>query len=410
MNYITLFGAMQAMICLLLLPKGGKRQPANNMLMWMMVCICAHLLIKFSIYAPSGVTPLKAGFNTFLDTAYGPLIWMYARKIRYERFNAARFWYLFVPTFFSAVVYLAILFIIWMGGMDASRLITVYNMVTEYMIVLSLLVFPVLSIRISLKLSRFWISERRLIQRISALFLIVPFIWLYARPLKGLYLPIPDQYVFRFIIYSSYIVICLLIIRYRFGMQMSHEKEPLEMQEQPIMQQAEAVELETREDKISVQIAASDMPDKLSPAPSSVFKKSTLTLERQTLILRDLQTFMQSKRLYADADLSLEKLSTLTKIPRHHISESLNHLGQLTFYQFINEFRIMDVIRDLDKCKKQRITPNFLSLAYEAGFNSKSSFNHYFKKTTGCTPSEYLKKEQSIQTPLSNNSGLVPAF
>ncbi|WP_083994027.1 helix-turn-helix domain-containing protein [Gelidibacter algens] len=32
-----------------------------------------------------------------------------------------------------------------------------------------------------------------------------------------------------------------------------------------------------------------------------------------------------------------------------------------------------------------------LSLAFDCGFNSKSSFNKYFKKETNLTPTEYIK-------------------
>jgi len=38
-----------------------------------------------------------------------------------------------------------------------------------------------------------------------------------------------------------------------------------------------------------------------------------------------------------------------------------------------------------------------ISIAYDAGFNSKASFNRIFKQMTGMTPSEYFFKIKSSQ-------------
>ena len=64
-------------------------------------------------------------------------------------------------------------------------------------------------------------------------------------------------------------------------------------------------------------------------------------------------------------------------------------LGQKNFYTYINELRVkkfMDMVVDP---KNKSLT--FLAIAYECGFNSKSTFNSVFKKLTGFTPSEYIQ-------------------
>ncbi len=53
-------------------------------------------------------------------------------------------------------------------------------------------------------------------------------------------------------------------------------------------------------------------------------------------------------------------------------------------------FRVEKVKKDLSDDQKGHL--KLLSIALDAGFNSKSSFNVIFKKHTGMTPSEYREK------------------
>jgi AraC-like DNA-binding protein len=108
--------------------------------------------------------------------------------------------------------------------------------------------------------------------------------------------------------------------------------------------------------------------------------------------------FMTSNKVYLDTELSLEILSQKVNIPKHHITQLLNDRLHKSFYRFINEYRIQDAI---EKLKDQTAEVNILSLAYDCGFNSKSSFNNYFKQFTGYTPSAYRKLHE---TPLSTKA------
>jgi len=55
----------------------------------------------------------------------------------------------------------------------------------------------------------------------------------------------------------------------------------------------------------------------------------------------------------------------------------------------VNDYRIEEVKIKLANFKNQSFT--ILALAFDSGFNSKSSFNNIFKKSTGVTPSQYVK-------------------
>jgi AraC-like DNA-binding protein len=61
----------------------------------------------------------------------------------------------------------------------------------------------------------------------------------------------------------------------------------------------------------------------------------------------------------------------------------------MNFYDLINSFRVEEFKSRLQSAEKDKMS--LLGHAYESGFNSKSTFNHVFKKITQQTPSQYFK-------------------
>ena len=61
----------------------------------------------------------------------------------------------------------------------------------------------------------------------------------------------------------------------------------------------------------------------------------------------------------------------------------------MNFNEFINGYRLSDFQSRAGKPEYEHFT--ILGLAYECGFNSKSVFNEFFKKSTGFTPSAWLR-------------------
>jgi AraC-like DNA-binding protein len=108
------------------------------------------------------------------------------------------------------------------------------------------------------------------------------------------------------------------------------------------------------------------------------------TIKRLT---EKLLSYMKETRPYLDPELNLSDLAKQMSIGRNQLSQVINSGVGDNFYNFINKFRIEEVklLIKNDTDKKYTI----LSLANDAGFNSKSTFNNIFKKITGLTPSEY---------------------
>lgn len=117
--------------------------------------------------------------------------------------------------------------------------------------------------------------------------------------------------------------------------------------------------------------------------------KSGLTDKLAEDTYKNLMQLMTEEEYYKENNLSLNDLASKLNIHPNYLSEIINKKEERNFYDFINDFRVEEFKRLINIPENQQFT--LLALAYDCGFNSKSSFNRYFKKHTGKTPSEYLK-------------------
>ncbi|MEE9117113.1 MAG: helix-turn-helix domain-containing protein, partial [Calditrichia bacterium] len=125
------------------------------------------------------------------------------------------------------------------------------------------------------------------------------------------------------------------------------------------------------------------------------YEKSGLTREKAEEYLQNLKTIMEEKKPYTDSNLSLHQLSEMLEMTPHNLSEVINTGLNQNFFDYVNYFRVEKVKKDLSDDQKRYF--KLLSIALDAGFNSKSSFNVIFKKQTGMTPSEYRDKVARTQ-------------
>ncbi|HVV56374.1 MAG TPA: ABC transporter permease [Mucilaginibacter sp.] len=120
-----------------------------------------------------------------------------------------------------------------------------------------------------------------------------------------------------------------------------------------------------------------------------------------------LKQAVKTNRYYRDPDLSLNSLAGKLGLTTHELSRILNTVLKKSFNDFINEYRVADVIRKMQDAGYDHIT--LLGIALDSGFNSQSTFTRIFKQMTGKSPTAYkneLKKDYSPYK-LGSNAGFA---
>ncbi|MCJ8295407.1 MAG: helix-turn-helix domain-containing protein [Colwellia sp.] len=105
-----------------------------------------------------------------------------------------------------------------------------------------------------------------------------------------------------------------------------------------------------------------------------------------------LTLYMQEHKPYLNHLLTLDNLAAQTFMPPRQLSQVINRHFNKNFFEFINSYRIEESKTLLNKEENAKIT--MLEVMAQVGFNSKATFNTFFKKTVGMTPTQYRKAQR----------------
>ncbi len=127
------------------------------------------------------------------------------------------------------------------------------------------------------------------------------------------------------------------------------------------------------------------IPAPVIPEKSNVY--SRLSEADQHSYAQALNGLMIKEKLYLHETLTLRMLAQRLDVEPNLLSHVLNKVLGKSFHDYVNEFRIQEVIRKMDDPAFRHL--KIVEVAYDCGFNSKATFNRVFKKLTGKSPSDF---------------------
>lgn len=107
-----------------------------------------------------------------------------------------------------------------------------------------------------------------------------------------------------------------------------------------------------------------------------------------------IENYIIENRCHLNPDFNIDEFVLQTKINSRKVSQILKDNTNHTFVDYINTLRI-------EKAKKLLLDKKYknytvVTIGYECGFNSKSTFYRVFSKFVGHTPTEYIEKNKMI--------------
>ncbi len=122
-------------------------------------------------------------------------------------------------------------------------------------------------------------------------------------------------------------------------------------------------------------------------------RSQVLADDKKRGLITQLEMLMQEKQVFCENLLTKERVAEMLQTNRTYLSQVINEVYGKSFTQYINDLRIEEAIRRLDRPDNRRA---LRLIGQDLGFNSPTTFNTQFQQRTGMTPAQYRQKVQQL--------------
>ncbi len=127
--------------------------------------------------------------------------------------------------------------------------------------------------------------------------------------------------------------------------------------------------------------------------PFIKYKKTGLSYALSLDMKKKLLSIMSNEKPYLENTLRLDDLAKMLNLSRNHTSQIINQHFNLSFFDFINKYRVEEAKYLLANMGEEKAT--ITQIAYDAGFNNRASFYKAFKKFEQQNPTTYLNPQHA---------------
>ncbi len=361
--------AVTFFLSFILLTKNEKSKADQILALWLTV-IGIHLTLYYIISTKNYFQlPDVLGFEIPMPLLHGPFIFLYTTSLTHPNDIGKKGFLHFIP-YFLGLLALGPFFVLSpekkvMVYQQEGSSFTILMNIFFLCIILSGIIYSSLSLRSLIAHKKKILKSYSYIEKVNLK-------WLYYLiiGMGGIWLVVifgDDHYIF------SSVVLYVMFIGY-YGI-----KQVGVFTDTPAIENLLALE-------------ASKELFKETPVPEErpKYEKSELTFNQLETIHQDLVLLMQHEKLYKTPELTISDVAKKLSIHPNILSQVINRMEEKNFFDYINSKRVDEFRELVSRQENQQFT--LLAIAYECGFNSKTSFNRNFKKVAGISPSEYLKE------------------
>jgi len=290
----------------------------------------------------------------------GPCLYFYTKCITNPKFKFQRTHFLhFIPLVLEFIFYRTALYRAGSNGLylDEMPFYSYLYLIEQWLGVISILIYSVISLSLLVKYRTHLKDYYSKIEHLSHKWLITPILFFASYFIFWNVLTELDRFVFEGTLREYYFLpnfVLLSIVTCWLGFRAFVQKERDVVHLKPFQRQS-----------------------------------TSNKVERDEEFLVKLKQIMETEQPYLKPELDLSTLAEFMEMKPKTLSAKINQNCHQNFYDLINSYRVEAFKKRLRASETNNMS--LLGHAFESGFNSKSTFNHVFKKFTQQTPSQYFR-------------------